>query len=185
MRSFTHPWNLRRIFGSQSVGCASSRSWPEAGIATRIIPAQSSRRVFRRPSDANLATWRPGDLATWRPGDLATWRLGDLATWRLGDLATWRLGESDHRGYRPSYSPPATAEAFRPPSTQISRDLLEADLPDHTSPSQGSAIIRTSPTVLPLGTNINYTEHKNRLLKKQFIKQLKTYEINNNKESSL
>ncbi len=136
MRSFTHQWNLSRIFGSQSVRSASSRSWPEAGIATRIIPAQSSRWTLHGQGDVFC---------------------------RLGDLATWRLGESDHRGYRPSYSPPATAEAFRPPSTQISRDLLEADLPDHTSPSQGSAIIRTSPTVLPLGTIIHYTEHKNRL----------------------
>jgi len=62
MRSFTHQWNLSRIFGSQPVGCASSPSWPEAGIATRIILAQSSRRVFRRPSNADLATWRLGDL---------------------------------------------------------------------------------------------------------------------------
>jgi hypothetical protein len=73
MRSSTHQWNLSRIFGSQPVGCASSPSWPEAGIATRIIPAQSSRRVFRQPSNADLATWRLGDLATWRLGDLATW----------------------------------------------------------------------------------------------------------------
>jgi hypothetical protein len=47
-----------------------------------------------------------------------------LATWRLGDLATWRPGESDHRGYRPSHSPPATAKSFRPHSTPMSRFSL-------------------------------------------------------------
>ena len=105
MRSFTHQWNLSRIFGSQSVGCASSRSWPEAGIATRIIPAQSSRWTLHGQGDVFC---RPADLPTCRPAD----------------LATWRLGESDHRGYRPSHSPPATAESFRPPSTARSRFSL-------------------------------------------------------------
>ena len=64
MRNQPHPWNLRRIFGRQFVGCVGRPSRPEAGIATRIIPAQSSRRTFRGPSDADLATWRLGDLAT-------------------------------------------------------------------------------------------------------------------------
>ena len=82
MRSFTHPWNLRRIFGSQSVGCASSRSWPEAGIATRIIPAQSSRWTLHGQGDVFC---RPADLPTCRPADLPTWRLGDLANLIIGD----------------------------------------------------------------------------------------------------
>ena len=53
MRSSTHQWNLSRIFGSQFVGCASSPSWPEAGIATRIIPAQSSRWTYRVQGDVH------------------------------------------------------------------------------------------------------------------------------------
>ena len=65
MRSSTHQWNLSRIFGSQSVGCFAGSPRPEARIAARVIPAQSSRRTFRGPSDADLATWRLGDLATW------------------------------------------------------------------------------------------------------------------------
>ena len=77
MRSFTQPWNLRRILGSQSVGCASSPSWPEAGITTRIIPAQSSRWTFRRPSNADLPTCRPADLPTCRPADLPFLVVGD------------------------------------------------------------------------------------------------------------
>ena len=68
MRNQPHPWNLRRIFGRQFVVCVVSPSRPEAGIATRVIPAQSSRWTFRGPSDAELATWRLGDLATWRLG---------------------------------------------------------------------------------------------------------------------
>ena len=66
MRNQPHPWNLSRIFGRQFVVCVGSPSRPEARIAARVIPAQSSRRTFRGPSDADLATWRLGDLATWR-----------------------------------------------------------------------------------------------------------------------
>ena len=132
MRSSTHQWNLSRFFGSQPVGCASSTSWPEAGIATRIIPAQSSRRVFRQPSNADLTTWH-------------------LATCRPADLATWRLGESDHRGYRPSHSPPATAKSFRPHSTPMSRNSPEADPPEHAKPFQARAIVQATSLVSSLG----------------------------------
>ena len=57
MTSPHHPWNLRRIFGSQTVECGAGSPRPEAGIVARVIPAQSSRRTFRGPSDADLATW--------------------------------------------------------------------------------------------------------------------------------
>ena len=63
MRSSTHQWNLSRFFGSQPVGCASSPSWPEAGIATRIIPAQSSRWTLHGQGDVFC---RLADLPTWR-----------------------------------------------------------------------------------------------------------------------
>ena len=56
MRNQPHLWNLRRIFGRQFVVCVGSPSRPEARIATRVIPSQPSRRTFRGPSDANLAT---------------------------------------------------------------------------------------------------------------------------------
>ena len=56
MRNQPHPWNLRRIFGRQFVGCVGRPSRPEAGIAARVIPAQSSGRTFRGPSDADLPT---------------------------------------------------------------------------------------------------------------------------------
>ena len=124
MRSFTHQWNLSRIFGSQSVGCASSRSWPEAGIATRIIPAQSSRWTLHGQGDVSC---------------------------RPADLPTCRLGESDHRGYRPSHSPPATAESFRPPSTARSRISPQAAPREHTKPSQARAIIQATSLVSSLG----------------------------------
>ena len=132
MRSFTHPWNLRRIFGSQSVGCASSRSWPEAGIATRIIPAQSSRWTLHGQGDVVC-------------------RLADLPTCRLADLPTCRLGGSDHRGYRSAHSPPATGEAFRPHSSPLSRDMFEADPPDHAKPSQVRGTVQTTPLESSLG----------------------------------
>ena len=56
MKNHRHPWNLRQIFGSQPVGCVAGSPRPEARIAARVIPAQSSRRTFRGPSDADLAT---------------------------------------------------------------------------------------------------------------------------------
>ena len=56
MTSPHHPWNLRQIFGSQPVGCVAGSPRPEAGIVARVIPAQSSRRTFRGPSDADLPT---------------------------------------------------------------------------------------------------------------------------------
>jgi hypothetical protein len=56
MRNQPHPWNLSRIFGRQFVVCVGSPSRPEARIAARVIPAQSSRWTFRGPSDADLAT---------------------------------------------------------------------------------------------------------------------------------
>jgi len=56
MRNQPHPWNLRRIFGRKFVGCVGRPSRPEAGIAARVIPAQSSGRTFRGPSDADLPT---------------------------------------------------------------------------------------------------------------------------------
>ena len=65
MRNQPHPWNLRRIFGRQFVVCVGSPSRPEARIAARVIPAQSSRRIFRGPSDADLPTCRLADLPTW------------------------------------------------------------------------------------------------------------------------
>ena len=80
MRDHHHPRNLRRSFGSQPVVCVGNQSWPEAGIAALVIPAQSSRWTSRGQGDVH-----------YRRADLATWRLGDLATWRLGDLATCRL----------------------------------------------------------------------------------------------
>ena len=69
MRSFTHQWNLSRSFGRQPVVCASSPSWPEAGIATRIIPAQSSRWTLHGQGDVFC---RPADLPTCRFWSLVT-----------------------------------------------------------------------------------------------------------------
>jgi len=59
MTNHHHPWNLRRIFDRQFVGCVGRPSWPEAGIAARVISAQSSRWTFRGQGDVH---WRPADL---------------------------------------------------------------------------------------------------------------------------
>ena len=56
MRNQPHPWNLRRIFGSQTVECGAGSPRPEAGIVAREIPSLTSRWAFRGPSDADLAT---------------------------------------------------------------------------------------------------------------------------------
>jgi hypothetical protein len=129
MRSSTHQWNLSRFFGSQPVGCASSTSWPEAGIATRIIPAQSSRRVFRQPSNADLTTWH---LATCRPADLPTWRLGDLANLIIGDTGPRillrpqlsRFVHIQHRGRGIRRKPTLQSTPSLPKPEQLSKQLL-------------------------------------------------------------
>ena len=51
MRDHHHPRNLRRSFGSQPVVCVGNQSWPEAGIAAPVIPAQSSRWTSRGQGD--------------------------------------------------------------------------------------------------------------------------------------
>jgi hypothetical protein len=53
------PWNLRRIFGHQPVGCAGRPSRPEAGFAARVPPAQSSRWTYRVQGDVHCQL---GDL---------------------------------------------------------------------------------------------------------------------------
>ena len=53
MKSHPHLMNLRRSFGSQPVGCVGRLPRPEAGIAARVIPAQSSRWTVRGQGDAH------------------------------------------------------------------------------------------------------------------------------------
>ena len=62
MRNHQHPWNLRRIFGRQFVGYVGRPSCLKAGIAARVISAQSSRWTSREPEDADLPTCRLADL---------------------------------------------------------------------------------------------------------------------------
>ena len=62
MRNHQHPWNLRRIFGRQFVGYIGRPSCLKAGIAARVISAQSSRWTSREPEDADLPTCRLADL---------------------------------------------------------------------------------------------------------------------------
>ena len=124
MRDHNHPWNLRRSFGSQPVVCVGNQSWPEAGIAALVIPAQSSRWTIRGQGDG---------------------------FWRLGDLATWRLGGGWPPGCRPAHSPPATVQAFPSPSTPTSRVSPQAALPEHTKPFQAPGTVRKSSPLLPRG----------------------------------
>ena len=67
MRDHHHPRNLRRSFGSQPVVCVGNQSWPEAGIAALVIPAQSSRWTSRGQGDVH---YRRGNLATCRRADV-------------------------------------------------------------------------------------------------------------------
>jgi hypothetical protein len=116
IRSFTHQWNLSRIFGSQPVGCASSPSWPEAGIATRIIPEQSSRWTFRRPSNA--------DLPTWRLGDLANLIIGDTGPRILLRPQLSRFVHIQHRGRGIRRKPTLQSTPSLPKPEQLSKQLL-------------------------------------------------------------
>ena len=57
MRDHQHPWNLRRIFGRQTVVCVGSPKWPESGIAAQVIPAQSSSWTVRGQGDGFWRLW--------------------------------------------------------------------------------------------------------------------------------
>ena len=116
MKNHRHPWNLRQIFGSQPVGCVAGSPRPEARIAARVIPAESSRWTFRGPSDA------------------------DLATWRLGDLATWRLGRGRPSGCPLTRSPLTVVQAFPQSSTPKLGISLQVDHPDHASPPKAQQL---------------------------------------------
>jgi hypothetical protein len=112
MINHQHPWNLRRIFGRQFVGCVGRPSRPEAGIVARVISAQSSRWTFRGQGDVH---------------------------WRLGDLATCVLDCSQSS---------SASTAF---NSKVG-DFVASLSSRPRLPSQGPAIVRTSPPVLPRGT---------------------------------
>ena len=98
MRNHQHPWNLRRIFGRQFVGYVGRPSCLKAGIAARVISAQSSRWTSREPEDADLPTCRLADLPTCRLADLPTCRLADLPTW------SWMTNGIPARAFSSGYS---------------------------------------------------------------------------------
>ncbi len=95
MKDHQYPRNLRRSVGSQPVVCVGRSSWPEAGIAALVIPAQSSRWTVRGQGDvhcrlADLPTCRPADLPTCRPAHLPTCRPADLPNLVVDD--NWGAG---------------------------------------------------------------------------------------------
>ena len=121
MRSHPHLRNLRRSFGSQPVVCVGRPSWPEAGIAALVIPAQSSRWTSRGQGDVHC---RLGDLATW--------------SWMTAGVTGRALCFGHSSGA--SFSFNTNVEGF----AQIRPSRLR-------QPSQGSAIVRKSSPVLPRG----------------------------------
>ena len=62
MKHHQHPWNLRRIFGRQTVVCVGSPKWSESGIAAQVILAPSSRWTFHGRDGADLQTCRLADV---------------------------------------------------------------------------------------------------------------------------
>ena len=133
MRSFTHQWNLSRIFGSQSVGSASSRSWSEAGIATRIIPAQSSRWTLHGQGDVFC---RLGDLATWRLGDLAALTIGDTGPRTFLRPQVRRFVHTHHHCRGICSKPTLQTTPSLPKSEELSKQLLWSHRSASSSNSQ-------------------------------------------------
>ena len=59
MRKLIQPWKLCRSFGSQPVGSSANSTWPEAGIAAQVIPAQPSYWTFNGKGDVHCRpAWR-------------------------------------------------------------------------------------------------------------------------------
>ena len=137
MRDHHHPRNLRRSFGSQPVVCVGRPSWSEACIAALVIPAQSSRWTSRGQGDVHC-----------RLADLPTCRLADLPTCRLADLPTWSwttIGVPAH-----TFSVDRSSGVSSILNTKVG-DIATSRPSRPRQPSQGPAIVRTSPTVSPLG----------------------------------
>jgi hypothetical protein len=89
MRHHQHSWNLRRIFGRQTVVCVGSPKWPESGIPARVIPDQPSSWTFHGRDVGNSPTCRLADLPTCRLADLPTCRRADVVVddrWDSGPL---------------------------------------------------------------------------------------------------
>ena len=113
MKNNHHPRNLRRSFGSQLVVCVGRPSWSEAGIAARVIPAQSSRWTSRGQGDVHC---------------------------RLADLPTCRLGPGRPSGCPLTRSPLTVVQAFPQSSTPKLGISLQADHPDHASPPKAQQL---------------------------------------------
>jgi len=121
MRDHQYPRNLRRSVGSQPVVCVGRSSWPEAGIAALVIPAQSSRWTVRGQGDVHC-------------------RLADLPTW------SWTtIGVPAH-----TFSVDRSSGVSSILNTKVG-DIATSRPSSPRQPSQGPAIVRTSPTVSPLG----------------------------------
>jgi hypothetical protein len=138
MKKLTQPWKLCRSFGSQPVGNVAGPRWPEAGIATQVLPSQSLRWTFRKGQSPTA------DLPTCRLADLPTCRLADLPTCRLADLPTCRLADLNLAA--PRTLPPASIR-MSGVSTQVS--CLGPRLP-----VQGIAIVWTSHQIPPCRTGL-------------------------------
>jgi hypothetical protein len=116
MRDYQHPWNLRRIFGSQPVGCVGNQSRPEAGIAAQIIPAQSSGWTVRGQGDG---FWRPADLTTLVVDD--NWGAGSRTLLRP-QLRRFLYLQYQRRGFRLKPRLPSTPSIPKP--EELSKRLL-------------------------------------------------------------
>ena len=140
MRNQPHPWNLSRIFGRQFVVCVGSPSRPEARIAARVIPAQSSRRIFRGPSDADLATLVVDVHRCANPHTLIRPNSGVTSSFNrnVEKLASIRASRKRHAFPSPSKSPkvylgviswhytvPVTPVQFQKRVTSLFRLLIE------------------------------------------------------------
>ena len=136
MRNHQHPWNLRRIFGRQFVGYIGRPSCLKAGIAARVISAQSSRWTSREPEDADLPTCRLADLVV---GD--HWDCGPRTLLRLQFRRFLNLQEN-YRGLRlkPRIHHPPTL----PKPQQLSKGLFRYHRSASSSTRQTPFLMETA-----------------------------------------
>lgn len=118
VRKLIQPWKLCRCFGSQPVGSSANSTWPEAGIAAQVIPAQPSHWTFDGKGDVPC---RPADLPTW-----------------LAD---------HHRGGNP-LSPLVAVQALPLSSNTQVGDIATRRSSRPRQTFQGPVIVRTSPSML-------------------------------------
>jgi hypothetical protein len=137
MRKLTQRWKLRRSFGSQPVGNVDGPRWPEVARGGPRWP-EVARGGPRWPEVARGGPRQASPPRRSRPNR----RAGPCGARLIltADLPTCRLGRGRPSGCPLTRSPLTVVQAFPQSSTPKLGISLQADHPDHASPSKAQQL---------------------------------------------